>query len=300
MHSLYSHYLHKHTFSLLVHVLLSLANTKPSSAFASASIDINYKYPEKQTAERIQNFQHHSSITLIYIEFFINQMVKYSDITIVIPTLNEEKNIEKLIVLLKKTYKNIKVIVVDDGSTDKTQSVAKKAGVKVIDRSQKQIHGLCISVIEGICTAKTPYAIVMDGDMQHPYEKIKDIAEQLEKHSLVVGIRERVLNDWPWHRRAMSKLAIGLGHLRLKISGLYCKDIVSGFFGIQIKLFKDVVARKYDKYELKGYKVLFDTLKYLPKETKISQVQYDFGLRSEGISKINYKHIFYYWRSLFK
>ncbi len=220
--------------------------------------------------------------------------------TIIIPTLNEEKNIEILITLLQKAYKGIKIIVVDDGSKDKTQSLAKKAGAVVIDRSQKQIHGLCISVIEGICTAKTSYAIVMDGDMQHPYEKIKDIASHFENAQLVVCVREHVLNDWPWHRKAMSKLAILFGQLRLKIRGAYCKDVVSGFFGVQTKLFKDVVARKYDKYELKGYKVLFDTLKYLPKETKISQVQYDFGLRSEGTSKINYKHILYYWRSLFK
>ncbi|MFA6888236.1 MAG: glycosyltransferase [Candidatus Woesearchaeota archaeon] len=227
-------------------------------------------------------------------------MVLYKDITIIIPTLNEEKNIEKLIILLKKTYKCIKIIVVDDGSKDKTQCVAKKAGAIVIDRSQKTIHGLCISVIEGICTAKTLYVIVMDGDMQHPYDKIKDFAHEFEKAQLIVGTREQVLNDWPWHRRIMSKLAILLGQLRLKISGAYCKDIVSGFFGIETKLFKYVVARKYDKYELKGYKILFDTLKYLPSKTKISQVQYDFGLRSEGTSKINYKHVFYYWRSLFK
>ena len=227
-------------------------------------------------------------------------MVKYTDMTIVIPTLNEEKNIEKLISLLKKTYKGISIIVVDDGSKDSTQAVAKKAGARVIDRSQKLIHGLTISVIEGICTAKTQYAIVMDGDMQHPYEKIKDIAEALETSAVVVGTREQVLNDWPLHRRVMSKIAISLGHLRLKISGLYCKDIVSGFFGMKTKLFKDIVAKKYDKYELKGYKVLFDTLKYLPKNTPVAQVPYDFGLRSEGMSKINYKHIFIYLKSLFK
>ncbi len=228
------------------------------------------------------------------------KMVKYSDITIVIPTLNEENNIAKLISLLKKVYRGIKIIVVDDGSRDNTQAIAKKAGAKVIDRSQKPIHGLTISAIEGICTAKTPYAIVMDGDMQHPYEKIKEIAEHFEHAQLVVGTREQVLNDWPWHRRMMSKLAILLGKVRLKISGVYCKDIVSGFFGIHTKVFKDVVARKYDKYELKGYKILFDTLKYLPPTTAIAQVEYDFGLRSEGVSKINYKHVLYYFRSLFK
>ncbi len=225
---------------------------------------------------------------------------EYKDVTVVIPTLNEEKNIEKLITLLKKTYKGITVIVVDDGSKDNTQLVAKKAGAQVIDRSNKPIHGLCISVIEGIQGAKTAYAIVMDGDMQHPYEKIEEIAEKLQHCGLVVGTREQVLNDWPLHRRLMSKLAIALGHFRLMISGVYCEDIVSGFFGVQTKLFKEVIAKNYGKYELAGYKVLFDTLKYLPKNIKVYQLKYDFGLREAGASKINYKHVLYYFRSLFK
>ena len=225
---------------------------------------------------------------------------EYKDITVIIPTLNEEKNIEKLITILKKTYKGIAIIIIDDGSKDNTQSVAKYAGAQVIDRSKKPIHGLCISVIEGIQAAKTEYAIVMDGDMQHPYEKIEEIAEKLQHCGLVVGTREQVLNDWPLHRRLMSKLAIMLGHLRLMINGVYCEDIVSGFFGIQTKLFKEVIAKNYDKYELAGYKVLFDTLKYLPKNTKVYQLKYDFGLREAGTSKINYHHVLYYFRSLFK
>ena len=224
----------------------------------------------------------------------------YKDVTIVIPTLNEEKNIEKLITLLKRTYKGITVIIVDDGSKDSTQSVAKKAGAQVIDRSKKPVHGLCISVIEGIQAAKTEYAIVMDGDMQHPYEKIEEIAEKLQHCDLVVGTREQVLNDWPLHRRFMSLLAIALGHLRLLVAGVYCEDIVSGFFGVQTKLFKEVIAKNYDKYELAGYKVLFDTLKYLPSNTKVYQLKYDFGLREAGASKINYRHVLYYFRSLFK
>ncbi|MBI5002372.1 glycosyltransferase [Candidatus Woesearchaeota archaeon] len=230
----------------------------------------------------------------------MEQKQEYKDVTIVIPTLNEEKNIEKLITLLKKTYKGITIIVVDDGSKDNTQTVAKKAGAQLIDRSEKPIHGLCISVIEGIQAAKTQYAIIMDGDMQHPYEKIGEIAEKLQHCGLVVGTREQVLNDWPVHRRLMSKLAITLGHLRLMIRGVYCEDIVSGFFGVQTKIFKEVIAKNYDKYELAGYKVLFDTLKYLPKNTKVYQLKYDFGLREAGASKINYHHVLYYFRSLFK
>jgi dolichol-phosphate mannosyltransferase len=224
----------------------------------------------------------------------------YSTVTVIIPTLNEEKNIGRLVGLLRKTYKKITVIVVDDGSTDQTQRNAEEAGAIVIDRRNETIHGLCISVIDGIKTATTEYVIVMDGDMQHPYEKIEEMVQKLEHCPVVVGTREQVLNDWPWHRRFMSKLAIFLGRTRLFVSGVRCDDIVSGFFGIRTQLFKDVAAKHYDKYELQGYKVLFDTLKYLPRGTKVYQLKYDFGLREAGTSKIHRRHVLYYFRSLFK
>lgn len=227
-------------------------------------------------------------------------LMNYKDVTVVIPTLNEEKNIEKLVGLLKKTYKGIAVIVVDDGSTDNTQTVAKKAGAIVLDRSKEPIHGLCTSVLDGVHATKTPFVVVMDGDMQHPYEKVGEIVEKLQHCDVVVGTREQVLSDWPLHRRLMSKLAIFLGHCRLLVSGVYCEDIVSGFFGVHTKVFQDIIAKKYSKYELRGYKVLFDTLKYLPRGTKVYQLKYDFGLRSEGVSKINWRHVLYYFRSLFR
>ena len=64
-------------------------------------------------------------------------------------------------------------------------------------------------------------------------------------------------------------------------------------------IIQEIIAKKYSRYELRGYKVLFDTLKYLPRGTKVYQLKYDFGLRAEGVSKIHYRHVLYYFRSLF-
>ena len=50
----------------------------------------------------------------------------YSNTTVVIPTLNEEKNIEKELKLIETLYPGIHVIVADDGSKDKTQEIVKK------------------------------------------------------------------------------------------------------------------------------------------------------------------------------
>ena len=55
------------------------------------------------------------------------------EISIIIPTLNEEGNISELIGRLKSSNTVVEIIVSDGGSTDKTRELAEKAGAKVLD-----------------------------------------------------------------------------------------------------------------------------------------------------------------------
>ena len=71
----------------------------------------------------------------------------YNDVSIIIPTINEGKNISNLIKLTKKLYPKIEIIVSDDGSIDGTREKARKLKVKVLDRTEKKIKGLTISVV---------------------------------------------------------------------------------------------------------------------------------------------------------
>lgn len=230
--------------------------------------------------------------------------MNHSDTTIVIPTLNEGENIKKLIALLNRLYDKINIIVSDDGSTDSTKAAVRSFRSKKIvffDRSKKRVHGLTASVVDAAKIVKTPYTVVMDGDLQHPPEKVEDIVNLLrENKELVVGVREKDLSDWYLHRMIMSKGALFLGKMKLLSRGIKCSDSISGFFGIRSDIFKRVIEKNEDKYELEGYKVLFDTLKYIPQNTKIAETPYFFGIRKGGDSKINSKHIWLYFRSLFK
>ena len=54
----------------------------------------------------------------------------YFDTTIIIPTFNEEPNISELLNLIEKLYKNISIIISDDGSRDKTQEIVIKYSKK--------------------------------------------------------------------------------------------------------------------------------------------------------------------------
>jgi len=220
-----------------------------------------------------------------------NDKKDYSDITIIIPTFNEESNISELLKIIERLYKNINVIISDDGSRDKTQEIVKEHSrknkkIKLLDRSRETVHGLTASVVDASKTVKTKYTVVMDGDLQHPPKKIKDIVKELRKGNyLVAGARRNVFN-WSLDRRIISKVATLLGKARLLLKGAICNDILSGFFGIKTELIQNINK---NKFEMQGYKVLFDILKNIDKNTKIKNIYYDFGMRKRGHSKVGLK-----------
>jgi len=82
-------------------------------------------------------------------------VMDFAQVTVIIPTLNEEKNIDTLIQKLAGLYPGIHIIVSDDGSSDNTQEkvllfAQKNLSIQLLDRSKEPIHGLSASVVDGI------------------------------------------------------------------------------------------------------------------------------------------------------
>jgi len=228
-----------------------------------------------------------------------------TNLTIIIPTINEEDSLKKLFPLLEDIAPHAKVIVADDGSKDGTKEVCETfegdLEISFLDRSQEPIHGLTISVLDAIKKTDTGYFIVMDADLQHPPEKVPEMLQKLlDGYDLVVGRRVKVAGHWPLSRRLISWGATTLGKIALFFRRRnICRDIMSGFFGGKTEIFKKEVEENYEKFALKGYKVLFDFLKIHKGKIKIAEVDYVFGLRSTGESKISKKVIWEFFKSLF-
>ncbi|MHA1199613.1 MAG: glycosyltransferase [Candidatus Heimdallarchaeaceae archaeon] len=229
----------------------------------------------------------------------------FSNLTIIIPTLNEEKSIGQLLELLEEISPKINVIVSDDGSKDKTKEIVESHQGNVntffLDRKNENIHGLTVSVMDAICECKTPYFMVMDGDLQHPPEVVPDFHKMLNQgFNLVAGNRIEVAGKWGLYRKLMSYTAVLLGRLALAIRRRNkVKDIMTGLYGSEVNLWKDIINENREKFTLEGYKVLFDFLKIYPQKLKIGYVDYVFGTRSSGESKITKKVIWLYFKSLF-
>lgn len=231
--------------------------------------------------------------------------MKYADTTIILPTLDERRNILKLLGLLTKLFPGARIIVSDDGSSDGTQAAVRgfasnHKAASLLDRSRRRVHGLTASVLDALLLVKTPFSIVMDGDLQHPPEKVGELVRALRRGpDLAIGVRISVEEDWPLPRRIMSYGASSLGYLRLLLGGRRTNDVLSGFFGIRTALAKSLITRNRSRFVDAGYKVLFDFLKLLSLKQGIAEVPYRFGNRAGGSSKIRFRHILLYAKSIF-
>lgn len=215
------------------------------------------------------------------------------DLTIIVPTLNEEENVERIVTQIRKVSKSIKIIVADDGSKDKTVQVARKNKVIVVDRKNAKVKGITAAVCDAARYVKTKYFIVMDADLQHPPSKVADIYKKLKSNDIVVGVRRKVIGKWGWFRKLESRVATLIAKARL---GRDIKDPMSGFFGINKAYFDKV---KKSNFELKCFKILFNILKN-SKDAKVATVKYDFDIRKRGESKIRAKHVAYFLHNFVK
>lgn len=230
----------------------------------------------------------------------------FSDTTVILPTLNESGNIEKIIGKLVGQYKRINIVVVDDGSVDgtldKTRLLAGKNNkIRIVDRSDRKEHGLTASVIEAATQVATPNIIVMDADMQHPVEKVGKLRDALDDYDLAVAVRTKV-RSWGFDRKFISKSVGAMSYLVFKFRNKrVCNDMLSGFFGIRTNVFKLLIKKNKDVFVGKGYKVLLDILRILDNDSSIGEVYYStFHERKEGKSKFVFKHVIYTLKSIYK
>jgi dolichol-phosphate mannosyltransferase len=216
----------------------------------------------------------------------------HSKFTIVLPTYNEVENISDMVRTLFGSYPGVRVRIMDDGSKDGTvESVrtlqAQFPALELVQRDPAD-RGLTAALMEGIAGARTDLYIAMDSDFQHPPMYVADMMEALMKGpDLAVGCRR---NKGPlgFTRRLGS-----VGAHKLAATYLWFKrkprsrDLMSGFFGGKTEVSRQIIEGKGKKFERKGFKVLFDLLKFSPPGMTLVEVDFDFADRAGGKSKLS-------------
>ena len=113
-------------------------------------------------------------------------------ITIGIPAYNEEKNIAKIIIKLKKITDSI--IVCDDGSSDMTSEIAKNLGVIVISHKKNMGYGAAIrTIFEKSAEIGSDILVTFDADGQHRVEDVSRVLRPLENSEADIVIGSRFL-----------------------------------------------------------------------------------------------------------
>lgn len=108
-------------------------------------------------------------------------------VTIIIPALNEADAIGNVITDLQKTIPEAEIIVVDDGSTDKTGETAEKAGVRVIRHDHPCGYGAALRT--GILASDREYVLFCDADGQHTAVDVARVLEAGSNCDMAVGAR---------------------------------------------------------------------------------------------------------------
>lgn len=214
---------------------------------------------------------------------------------IIIPTLNERKNIISLIKKIIKINNKFDLLFVDDNSKDGTRdeiiSINKKnKKIKFIFRKKK--YGVGSAHKEGLTYAyKNKYniAITMDGDGTHNPKYIPQLIKNLKNYPIIITNRFLSVNslrDWPLYRKFLTTIRYYLINFMLNISydtsGAYrCYDLK------KVKI-KDILLAKDN-----GYSFFWESTYILHiKNYKINEIPVDLPFRKLGSSKMQFKDIF--------
>ena len=210
-------------------------------------------------------------------------------LSIIVPTFNEAPNIAELVRRITAAVDGIdaEIVFVDD-STDSTPDVVREVAasaalpVRLVHRDVPS-GGLGGAVLEGFQAAAADACLVLDGDLQHPPEKIPDLWRRYQDGDVDIVIASRyagggTANGLADRTRVMvSKGATALTRAMFPIKLKDVSDPMTGFFLIDRRSVDAAALRP------RGFKILLEILARRP--LRVAEVPFDFGDRHAGESK---------------
>lgn len=220
--------------------------------------------------------------------------MKYSketfSLSIILPAYNEAQNnigksVNGALQILEEVSCKGEIILIDDGSTDKTGIVADKLSdqteqLKVIHHNVNK--GMGTAIISGIRAAKHEFVFYTDSDNQFDYNELKTMLPLIEAADIVMGFRD-IRQD----SLARKINSFGYNFLTRILFGLNIKDVNCSF-----KLFRKEI---FENMNLRSRGFFIDAeilLKASRMNCKITQIPVTHIPRLSGKSKVELKSVF--------
>ncbi|CAN5303175.1 glycosyltransferase family 2 protein [soil metagenome] len=174
-------------------------------------------------------------------------MIKLS---LIIPVYNEEliitETLTKVVSFLKKKKYNWEIIIVDDGSKDKTVEIVNKLKIKnIIVESIKPNAGKGAAIRKGVEIANGQFIIFTDADLSVPIEFVDKFLTKLESGvDVVIGSRRiggsKIIKHQDFMREHMGKVFTFLSRT---VTQVYVSDFTCGFKGFELQAAKKIFSK---------------------------------------------------------
>ncbi len=227
------------------------------------------------------------------------------NLTIILPTFNEERNVDLIIGALRKAFSkeshSYEILFVDDSSDNTPDKIRahmrKDSSIRMIHRPKEERTGLATAFVKGFEEARSDHICCIDSDMQHPPELVPALFKKLLLTESDVAVASRYIPGGS---------AEGLGGFYRKFASLVCKYVAqiiltparltsdpgSGFF-----IFKKSVIEK-TKLSPQGFKILLEIL-VRGSCNKVVDLAYTFRTRENDLSKATLQQGIRYFKHLF-
>lgn|SRR5262245_23089436 len=219
-----------------------------------------------------------------------------NSVSIIVPTLNEEENVLPLVSEITAGAAPFwEILFVDDHSTDATRdrirALARSQPIRLIDQDGAG-PGLAGAIMLGAQAAHGEILLVMDADLSHPPDRMKDLLAPLLAGTadLVVGsryVKGGSTPGWPAWRRIVSRAGAALAY---PLTGLH--DSMCGFFAIGRSRLLELAP------QTSGFKIVFDTMVRARGTLRVCEVPIVFRERLRGKSKMSFGvalRFFFHW-----
>ena len=203
-------------------------------------------------------------------------------IAVLIPCLNEEKAIVKVISDFKSQLPQAEIVVFDNASTDKTSEVSRLAGASVYHEQRRGKGFVVQTMFEKI---DADIYILVDGDDTYPADRVKSLMRPVLGGEADMSVGSRITGEHQSQFRWLNLL--GNKFYLTAINKLFntdLTDILSGYRCMTRSFVKGIPIF------VTGFEVEVElTIKSLERGYRIVEVPVNLGSRPEGsFSKINY------------